>query len=58
MNLQQRERELETLEQEAVAIAAFVSTLDNCRLHVLSIAIDAELALRREGKPADPAQLH
>ena len=58
MNLQQQERELETLEQEAAAIAVFVATLDNCRLHVLSIAIDTEIALRGEGKPADPNQLH
>lgn len=58
MNLHQQQRELETLEQDAAAIAMFVSSLDNGHLQALWIAASNELGLRSQGKPADRKQLH
>ena len=58
MALQQYETELEMLETEADAIAAFLGSLDTSRLYVIGRALNDELALRREGKPSDKAKLH
>ena len=58
MTLNHYETELETLEQDADAIATFLGSLDTSRLHLIGRVISYELALRCEGKPADKAKLH
>ena len=58
MTLHQYEKELEMLETEADAIAAFLGSLETSRLYVIGRVLNDELALRREGKPSDKAKLH
>jgi hypothetical protein len=58
MTLQQFQKQLETLEQEADAVFALFSSMPTWRLHMLGQAIGDELAFRSEGKPCDRAQLH
>jgi hypothetical protein len=58
MTLQQFEQQLETLDQEADAIVAVVSSMPTWRLHMLGQVVGDELAHRVEGKPCDPARLH
>ena len=58
MALHQKERELETLEQEADDLALIVASLDTSRLYMIGALINDELTLRHQGKPANPAYLH
>ena len=58
MTLEQQERHLEALEQEAEAVAQFVSSLDTMRLRMIGSAIHDELSMRHEGKPSEPYRLH
>ena len=58
MTLQQQERALHALEQEADELALFVASLDTSRLHMIGTLVNDELMLRYEGKPLDRAQLH
>ncbi len=58
MTLQERERELESLDLDAEAIVQFVSELDMVRLHVLAEALQSELNERYEGKPLDRLMWH
>jgi hypothetical protein len=58
MTLQQFQKQLETLDQEADAALLLFSSMATWRLHMLGQAISDELALRSEGKPFDKAQLH
>jgi len=58
MTLEQQERELHALDQDADAIAAFVSSLDTLRLQIMRTAISQELSMRSQGKPCDKARLH
>ena len=58
MTLQQQEQALEVLEQEADVIAAFLASLDTCRLHMIGLVVHDELVLRTQGKPYDKSQLH
>jgi hypothetical protein len=58
MTLEQQEREWQTLDQDADAIATFVSSLDTLRLQIMSNAISEELSLRSQGKPSDRTRLH
>jgi hypothetical protein len=58
MTLQQQEQQLETLEQEADAVAMFVSSVDTSRLHMIANLVNDELVMRYQGKPLDRGQLH
>jgi hypothetical protein len=58
MTLQERERELESLDLDAEAITQFVSGLDTGRLHLLAEALQLELNERYEGKPLDRLMWH
>jgi len=58
MTLLQQERELERLDQEADAIAVFVSSLDTTRLSMIANLVNEELVLRNQGKPSGQGQLH
>jgi len=58
MTLDQQEKHLENLEQDADLVAEFLSSLDTCRLHIIGHALNNELALRCEGKPDDARLLH
>jgi hypothetical protein len=58
MTLQQFEKQLETLDQEADAIVALISAMPTWRLHMLGQVVGDELAYRSEGKPCDRTQLH
>jgi hypothetical protein len=58
MTLQQYEKELEALEQDADAIYLWMSAMPAWRLHLLAQIMHDELALRSEGKPAHTGQLH
>ena len=58
MTLLQQERELETLNQEADAIAVFIASLDMSRLILIANLVNEELVLRYEGKPAGQDLLH
>lgn len=58
MTLQERERELESLDLDAEAITQFVSELDTVRLHLLAEALQIELTERYEGKPLNPLMWH
>jgi len=50
MTLQTLERELDTVEQEAEAIALFVAALDTYKLQMLGMAVREELVVRYQGK--------
>jgi hypothetical protein len=58
MTLQQFEKQLDTLDQEADALFALFSSMPTWRLHMLGQVIGDELAYRSEGKPWDHAQFH
>ena len=58
MTLQQFEKQLEDLDQEADAMVALLSSMPTWRLHMLDQVISDELAYRNEGKPCGRAQLH
>ena len=58
MTLQQFQKHLETLEQEADAAVSLLSAMPTWRLHMLDRVISDELAFRAEGKPCDKARLH
>jgi len=58
MTLQQLQKQLEKLEQEADAVFSFLSEMPTWRLHMLDQVISNELAFRSEGKPSDKACLH
>ena len=58
MTLQEEQRELEALDQDTDAIAAFVAHLDTERLQIINDLVYQELVLRYEGKPLDKARLH
>jgi len=58
MTLQERERELESLDLDAEAITQFVSELDTVRLYLLAEALQSELTERYEGKPLDRLMWH
>ena len=58
MTLQQFQKQLETLEQEADAVFSLLSSMPTWRLHMLDQVISDELAFRALGKPFDKAQLH
>jgi hypothetical protein len=51
MTLQQFQKQLETLEQEADAVFLLFSSMPTWRLHMLGQVISDELAYRSEGKP-------
>jgi hypothetical protein len=58
MTLQQFQKQLETLEQEADAVFSFLSSMPTWRLHMLGQVISDELTFRSQGKPCDKARLH
>jgi hypothetical protein len=58
MTLQQFQKQLETLEQEADAVVLLLSSMPTWRLHMLDQVVGDELAFRSEGKPFDKARLH
>ena len=58
MTLQQFQKQLEKLEQEADAVFSFLSEMPTWRLHMLDQVISNELAFRSEGKPFNKASLH
>jgi hypothetical protein len=58
MTLQQFQKQLEKLEQEADAVFSFLSEMPTWRLHMLDQVISNELAFRSEGKPFNKACLH
>ena len=58
MNLQQQEQELQRLDDEADAIATFMSSMGIGRLHLIANLANEELVLRYQGKPCDRCQLH
>jgi hypothetical protein len=58
MTLQQCERQLEKLEEEADALAIFFASLGTSHLRLIGRIIDDELSLRCEGKPVDRSKLH
>jgi hypothetical protein len=58
MTLQQYEKELEALEQDADAIYLLMSSMPAWRLHMLAQVIHDELEFRSEGKPLGKTQLH
>ncbi|MGZ8230663.1 MAG: hypothetical protein ACXW2A_12140 [Burkholderiales bacterium] len=58
MTLQQYEKQLEALEQEADAIFLLFSSMPTWRLHMLGQVISDELVFRSEGKPQDRERLH
>lgn len=58
MTLQQFEKHLEALDQEADAIFTLFSSMPAWRLHMLGQMINDELVYRSEGKPCDHGQLH
>ena len=58
MTLQEQQRALEALDEDADAIAAFVADLDIGRLQIINDLVYQELVLRYEGKPLDNARLH
>jgi hypothetical protein len=58
MTLQQFQKHLETLEQEADAVFSVCSSMPTWRLHMLGQVISDELTFRSQGKPCDKARLH
>jgi hypothetical protein len=58
MTLQQFQKQLETLEQEADVVFSFLSSMPTWRLHMLGQVLSDELAFRSQGKPCDKARLH
>jgi hypothetical protein len=58
MTLQQFQKQLETLEQEADAVFLLFSSMPTWRLHLLGRVIGDELAYRSEGKPCEKARVH
>lgn len=62
MMTRRRERpdrpDAELPDDEGLAVAAFVASLDLARLELIASCVNAEIALRREGKPTNPRRLH
>ena len=58
MTLDRHDTCSELLDDDAATIARFVASLDTLRLQMMESAINEELLLRCQGKPADRAKLH
>ena len=58
MTLQERQIELEALDQDEENLAAIVAVMDTSRLKIVAEAIKMELIERYAGKPSDIFKLH